>query len=151
MFKAVIGFLSVFGVSKLCAQNVLTTVKLGSQHAYDFQSFQSGDTLFVSYFEFNEPAQAYNHKALHIFPNGLTESIYFSDMPQTTFCGFENHSEGTYYYYLQDVNEGSAIKTLFNSNETRKVLPGVILINDQIIDLVDEKGLLVLTRNQAKT
>ena len=146
-------FLMLFVSSPMAAQKTIATLKPGSNRSKDFQIFNSGDTLFLSYFELDFKTEQYVHRAAYIFPNGVSENIFFKDIPLLAWCGFETVNGGFYHYYIEDRKKGTPVVKAFYLNRgqnARSFLGGEINIPEEIVGVIPSKGLTIITRNTIK-
>src|SRR5258705_7504900 len=149
LIKARLQMLTIllFGVSHVIAQKSLSTLKLNTNEITDFQAFLSKDSIFIYYLEKNLQLQ----QTGYFYPNGSFEKISFKHIPKAGFCGFETVNGERYHYFFENRKKGEVIlKSLYFNGGISNILDEDIVINEKIIGVINDNGLLVIGRDQKK-
>lgn len=129
----------------LRSQTTVSSIHISKERIGKAQAFQLSDTVFMSYFKGSK------HGGVYFYPGGQTELVDLNGAG--SLSGVQRVANKSFYYFLEKKGKGIvALKALFldMNNKTSKVLEKEILISSEIVGVVNDDILSIVTWNKSE-
>jgi hypothetical protein len=144
--KLIVFFLLLIFSISVQGQELLSKIPLQEKHIHQVQGVAIGDSVFLFFKYYNLGFQSFL-----IRPGEPARGFGYIELINKIILGVNQSSDSLYFRFLEDSKKNVIVKTLAVSRQTgrRSLLPGQVIIKENILDRYEDEDLHLVTINPA--